>query len=102
MDLHEVEAKLELIHFSKRYGNSDVLSANDVNLTVNAGEIFGYLGPNGAGKSTCIKTIIGIQPVTDGQIKVCGFDVKEQPVITKRLVGYVPDHYALYEKLTGR
>ncbi|MCQ3035910.1 MAG: YwaF family protein, partial [Bacilli bacterium] len=102
MDLKETEAKLELIHFSKRYGNSDVLSADDVNLTVNAGEIFGYLGPNGAGKSTCIKTIIGIQPVTDGEIKVCGFDVTEEPVITKRLIGYVPDHYALYEKLTGR
>lgn len=95
-------AKLKYIHFSKRYGASKKLSANDVNLEVNAGEIFGFLGPNGAGKSTCIKTTIGIQPVTEGTIEVCGYNVSTQPVEAKKVIGYVPDHYALYEKLTGR
>ena len=98
---HQV-AKLKFTHFSKRYGSSKRLSADDVNLEVNAGEIFGFLGPNGAGKSTCIKTTIGIQPVTDGTIEVCGYDVSKQSVESKKLIGYVPDHYALYEKLTGR
>lgn len=96
------EISLVFENFSKRYGNSPVLSANHVSLKVNAGQIFGFLGPNGAGKSTCIKSAIGIQPITDGNIYVCGFDVAAQPVKTKRLIGYVPDHYALYEKLTGR
>ncbi|MDR0934921.1 MAG: YwaF family protein [Erysipelotrichaceae bacterium] len=96
------EASLVFTHFSKRYGNSDVYSANDVNLDVKGGEIFGFLGPNGAGKSTCIKTAIGIQPITSGQITVCGYDVKSEPVKAKKMIGYVPDHYALYEKLTGR
>ena len=95
-------ASLKFINFSKRYGNSKRLSANNVNLEVKAGEIFGFLGPNGAGKSTCIKTTIGIQPVTEGEILVCGYNVSKQSVLSKRLIGYVPDHYALYEKLTGR
>ena len=98
---HE-EAKLEFINFSKRYGNSAKLSADNVNLEVHGGEIFGFLGPNGAGKSTCIKTTIGIQPVTEGSILVCGYDVSSQAVEAKKVIGYVPDHYALYEKLTGR
>lgn len=95
-------ANLKFTDFSKRYGNSDRLSADHVNLEVKAGEIFGFLGPNGAGKSTCIKTTIGIQPVTEGTIEVCGYNVSTQSVESKKLIGYVPDHYALYEKLTGR
>ena len=96
------EIKLVFDNFTKRYGNSAVLSADHISLEVKGGQIFGFLGPNGAGKSTCIKSAIGIQPVTDGNIYVCGYDVATQPVQTKRLIGYVPDHYALYEKLTGR
>ena len=100
--LDHTTANLKFTNFSKRYGNSTKLSANNVNLEVKAGEIFGFLGPNGAGKSTCIKTTIGIQPVTEGSITVCGYDVSKQSVESKKLIGYVPDHYALYEKLTGR
>ncbi len=96
------EASLKFIDFSKRYGNSKRLSADHVNLEVKGGEIFGFLGPNGAGKSTCIKSAIGIQPVTDGRIEICGYDVTTQSVYSKKVTGYVPDHYALYEKLTGR
>ena len=93
---------LILDHFSKRYGLNSFYSVKDVNLTVNGGEVFGFLGPNGAGKSTCIKSIVGIQPITDGKIFVCGYDVKTQSVAAKSLIGFVPDHYALYENLTGR
>ena len=97
---HDVSLVFE--NFSKRYGNSPVLSAKNVNLTVSGGQIFGFLGPNGAGKSTCIKSAIGIQPVTEGHIFVCGYDTTTESVKSKREIGYVPDHYALYEKLTGR
>ena len=96
------EASLVFENFSKRYLNSSRFSADHVNLEVHGGEIFGFLGPNGAGKSTCIKTAIGIQPVTEGSIRVCGYDVSEESVKAKKCIGYVPDHYALYEKLTGR
>lgn len=93
---------LELKHFSKKYGINRYYSAHDVNLKVQGGEVFGFLGPNGAGKSTCIKSIVGIQSITEGSISICGFDVKNQSVSAKALIGFVPDHYALYENLTGR
>ena len=77
-------------------------AVHDDNLEVHGGEIFGFLGPNGAGKSTIIKSIVGIQPITDGSIAVCGYDAERQPVQAKRQIGFVPDHYELYENLTGR
>lgn len=98
----ENENKLVLKNFTKRYGSSDVYAVKDACLEVNGGEIFGFLGPNGAGKSTIIKSIVGIQTITDGAIEVCGYDVKTQSVQAKRQIGFVPDHYALYEKLTAR
>ena len=94
--------KLVLKNFTKRYGTSDVYAVKDACLEVNGGEIFGFLGPNGAGKSTIIKSIVGIQTITDGAIEVCGYDVKTQGVQAKRQIGFVPDHYALYERLTAR
>ncbi len=93
---------LQLKNFSKKYSTSKVYAVRGANLEVHGGEIFGFLGPNGAGKSTIIKSIVGIQPITEGSIEVCGYDCARQPVQAKRLIGYVPDHYALYEKLTGR
>ena len=101
-DLSNVETKIELKNFSKRYGSSKNFAVKDANLEIKGGEVFGFLGHNGAGKSTIIKSIVGIQPITSGNIEVCGFDVDKEPVIAKKLIGFVPDHYALYEKLTGR
>ena len=103
IDVNNVKnVKLELKNFSKKYGSSKNYAVKNANLEINGGEIFGFLGPNGAGKSTIIKSIVGIQPITDGAIEVCGYDVNLQPVQCKKLIGFVPDHYALYEKLTGR
>lgn len=96
------EAKFELKHFSKKYATSKTYAVKDANLEVHAGEIFGFLGPNGAGKSTIIKSMVGIQPITEGNIEICGYDVATESVHAKSNIGYVPDHYALYEKLTGR
>ncbi len=94
--------KLILKNFTKRYAKSDVYAVKDANLEVCGGEIYGFLGPNGAGKSTIIKSIVGIQTITDGAIEVCGYDVASQSVQAKMQIGFVPDHYALYEKLTAR
>jgi len=93
---------LILSHVTKRYGTSSVYAVKDANLEVKGGQIFGFLGPNGAGKSTIIKSIVGIQPISEGTISVCGFDAMRQPVAAKRQLGFVPDHYELYENLTGR
>ena len=94
--------KLILRNFSKQYASSDVYAVHNANLEIEGGQIFGFLGPNGAGKSTIIKSIVGIQGISSGSIEVCGYDVEKQPVGAKLQTGFVPDHYALYENLTGR
>ena len=94
--------RLILNHFSKRYGSNKHYSVRDVSFEVRGGEIFGFLGPNGAGKSTIIKSMVGIQTITSGDIEICGFNINRQPVQAKLNTGFVPDHYALYENLTGR
>jgi len=96
------EGKLILRNFSKRYSTSDVYAVYNANLEIDGGQIFGFLGPNGAGKSTIIKSIVGIQTITSGQIEVSGYDADKQSVEAKMQIGFVPDHYALYENLTGR
>lgn len=93
---------LVLRNFSKRYGSNKHYSVNNVSFEVKGGEIFGFLGPNGAGKSTIIKSMVGIQTITSGSIEICGYDVEKQPVAAKMNTAFVPDHYALYENLTGR
>ena len=96
------EPSLVLRNFSKRYGSNKHYSVNNVSFEVKGGEIFGFLGPNGAGKSTIIKSVVGIQTITSGSIEICGYDVEKQPVAAKMNTAFVPDHYALYENLTGR
>ena len=91
---------LQIENLHKKYNDFEAIKG--INLSINTGEIYGLLGPNGAGKSTIIKSMVGIQPITEGNIEICGLDVKSQPVQAKSVIGYVPDHYALYEKLTGR
>lgn len=98
----DIEPCLELKNFSKRYGRNKHYSVKDVSLKVDGGLIFGFLGHNGAGKSTIIKSVVGIQKITGGSIEICGYDVEKQPVEAKKQIGFVPDHYALYENLTGR
>ncbi len=96
------DGKLILRDFSKRYSTSDVYAVYKANLEIDGGQIFGFLGPNGAGKSTIIKSIVGIQTITSGEIEISGYDADKQAVEAKMQVGFVPDHYALYENLTGR
>ena len=93
---------LELKDMSKKYGRGKSYAVQNANLVINGGEIFGFLGPNGAGKSTIIKSIVGMQNPTSGNIEICGYDTVYQDINAKLCTGYVPDHYALYEKLTGR
>lgn len=85
---------IEVKNVSKIYGEQKAL--DNVSFTVEPGQIVGFLGPNGAGKSTMMKIITCFIPQTEGQIKVCGFDVTEQPIDVKRHVGYLPEHNPLY------
>lgn len=90
---------LEVVGVSKAFGPVEALSS--VSFTVGAGQIVGLLGPNGAGKSTTMKAVLGLVRPDSGAIRLFGRDVADDPVGTKRNLGYVPESPALYEFLTG-
>lgn len=93
---------VRITDFTKIYSGSTVKAVDGFSLIVRGGEVYGFLGHNGAGKSTTIKSLVGIQTITQGSMTVCGYDVAKQPLEAKLRVGYVSDNHAVYEKLTGR
>ncbi len=93
---------IEIKNFSKKYIKNDFYSVKNLNYTATSGKVVGIVGHNGAGKSTLIKSLVGIQNVTSGVIKVCGFNIYKNPTEAKYVLGYVSDNHALYEELTGR
>ena len=90
---------IEMKILVKEYGN--FRAVNDISLTINRGEVFGFLGVNGAGKTTTLRMLSGILEPTSGSITIAGFDIREQASEAKRITGYVPDRPHLYAKLTG-
>jgi len=90
---------IEIQHLVKKFG--DLSAVNDVSITVEKGEIFGFLGPNGAGKTTTVKIMSGLMYPTAGKVTLCGIDVVDNPVEAKRLMALVPDEPFVYPKLTG-
>ena len=93
---------VKIKNFSKTYAGSTKKSVEDLSLEIHDGEVFGFIGHNGAGKSTTIKSLVGIQSITEGSIEIEGYDIARQPLEAKLRLGYVSDNHALYEKLTGR
>ena len=84
---------------TKRFGS--LVAVRDLDLAVEAGELFGFLGPNGAGKTTTVRMLVGLLQPTAGTAVVAGHDVLEEPLEVKRAVGYLAEVPYLYEKLTG-
>jgi len=72
------------------------LAVNDISFTVERGEVLGFLGPNGAGKSTTMRVITGFIPPSDGKVTVGGFDITQDPISAKRLIGYLPESAPVY------
>ena len=91
---------ISLEKVSKTYGSKPAVI--NLDLHIEAGELFAFLGPNGAGKTTTIKMICGLLFPTSGTIRVGGFDLQRQGDKARQLISYVPDQPYLYEKLTGR
>ena len=77
-------------------------AVNGVSFTVEKGEVLGFLGPNGAGKSTTMRVITGFIPPTQGSVSVGGYDVVDDPIRAKRLIGYLPESAAAYADMTVR
>jgi ABC-2 type transport system ATP-binding protein len=85
---------INIRHLTKIYGVQHALRS--ISFAVESGEIVGFLGPNGAGKSTTFKIATGYLPPTLGSVSVAGFDVVEQAMEVKKVIGYLPEHNPLY------
>ncbi|MCK5257396.1 MAG: ATP-binding cassette domain-containing protein [Deltaproteobacteria bacterium] len=79
---------------TKYYGSTP--GVQDINFSVRRGEIFGFLGPNGAGKSTTMRILTCYHPADSGTATIAGFDVFENPLEVRRLIGYLPENNPLY------
>ncbi len=75
-------------------------AVDGITFTVERGEVLGFLGPNGAGKSTTMRMITGFIPPSGGTVSVGGFDIVEQPIAARRLIGYLPENAPAYTDMT--
>jgi len=92
------ESLIQVEKLTKKYGQH--LATNNLNFTVNKGEVLGFLGPNGAGKSTTMNIITGYISATEGSVKIDGYDVLEKPEEVKKRIGYLPEFPPLYTDMT--
>ena len=86
---------IEVQNFGKQYG--EFTAVENLNLQIQAGELFGFIGPNGAGKSTTIRFLTTLLKPTHGEGMVNGFSVTKQPMDVRRSIGYMPDNFGVYD-----
>ena len=96
----EKKSVLKIKGYSKTYGEGKK-AADNVTLTIESGDIYGFIGHNGAGKSTTIRAIVGVLDFNEGEILIDGHSVKKEPIECKKITAYIPDNPDLYENLTG-
>ena len=89
---------IDVLHLTKSYDG--FVAVNDLSFSVKRGEVLGLVGPNGAGKTTTLRALAGIHPPTDGHVRICGFDLREDPVDAKRHLAFMPDEPRLFDYLT--
>lgn len=93
-------AAIEMRGVAKRFG--EITALDDVTMTVEPAEIYGFLGPNGAGKSTTIDLLLDFTRPDAGELEVLGRDVTQAPVAIKHRTGVLPEGFELYDRLTAR
>ncbi|MFA5340580.1 MAG: ABC transporter ATP-binding protein [Clostridia bacterium] len=91
---------LKIENLTKTYANK-VKAVDDISFEIEAGDIFGFIGHNGAGKTTTLKCVAGILEFEQGKIFINGKNIKEDPIICKADIAYIPDNPDVYESLTG-
>ncbi len=92
---------LDIRGFSKSY-DGKVMAVENLSLTIEPGDIYGFIGKNGAGKTTTLRAAAGILRFDIGDMLVDGTSIKADPLACKRKIAYIPDNPDLYEFLTGR
>lgn len=91
---------IQIENVTKTY-NSAVRAVDNLNLTVNNGEIVGFIGPNGAGKTTTLKMMTGILKPDCGTILINDFDMQKEPLKAKQVIGYIADSPDMFLRLKG-
>ena len=91
--------ELTIQHLSKTYPNG-VVALNDVSFTISSG-MYGLLGPNGAGKSSLMRTIATLQDADDGSILLDGLDVLKEKTAVRKILGYLPQEFGVYPKVSA-
>ena len=90
-------AMIELRDLTKRYG--DLTAVEGLNLTIEEGGVFGFIGPNGAGKTTTMRIMTTLLRPTSGEVRIAGHSVTDEPLAVRRLIGYMPDFFGVYEDM---
>jgi ABC-2 type transport system ATP-binding protein len=90
---------LRIEHLTKTYGNKKAV--DDLSLSIQAGDLFGFIGHNGAGKTTAIRSAVGVLDFEQGSIMVDGHSLQDEPLACKQVIAYLPDNPDLYDYLTG-
>lgn len=90
---------IELVNVTKRYGSFTALDS--LTMSVGRGVVFGFVGPNGAGKSTTIAILATLLAPTSGSARVGGHDVTKEPDEVRKLIGYMPDFFGVYDHFTA-
>ena len=90
---------VETVNLTKKYNG--FTAVDNLNLSIEEGEIFGFLGPNGAGKTTTILMLLGLTEPTSGVAHIGGFDSTREPLKVKRISGYIPEHVGFYDDLSA-
>jgi drug efflux transport system ATP-binding protein len=91
-------AAISAEHLVRRFGA--FTAVNDISFRVEKGEIFGFLGPNGSGKTTIIKMLTGLLPLSEGEARVEGLDVRKDAEAVRERIGYMSQKFSLYDDLT--
>jgi len=88
---------IEIQGLTKKYG--ELTAVNDLNLTIQQGDVFGFIGPNGAGKTTTMRILTTLLKPTSGAIRVAGHNIADNPRAVRRAIGYMPDYFGVYDDM---
>lgn len=89
---------IETNQLTKRYG--DLIAVNNINLKLSEGDVFGFIGPNGSGKTTTMRMLATLLSPDYGEAYVCGKSIYTHPQEIRRLVGFMPDFFGVYDDMT--
>ena len=89
---------IETKQLTKRFG--DLIAVNEINLNLKEGDVFGFIGPNGSGKTTTMRMLTTLLSPDYGEAYVCGYSIYTHPHEIRRMVGFMPDFFGVYDDMT--